>query len=125
GKLHRSEAVLRAGLGGEDDVELAARAFGARLDHRVIIALAAQQLGEQVGVRERATLDLRRIGRILAVGLERRLLAERLEQVFLLADRPQALDRPGVADVAGAVGRRLFALALCRLRRRVRRRVFR
>src|SRR2546423_1473957 len=80
-QLYRREAILLTRVGGQYDLQSAARTLGARLDQRIIIALAAQQLREKVGVGARPAADLRGIGRILAVGLERGLLAERLEQV--------------------------------------------
>ena len=70
------------GIGGEDHAQLRALRLGARLDHRIIIALASKQLGEQVGVSARAAADLRGIGRVLAIGLERGLLPERLQQIL-------------------------------------------
>ena len=69
GQLDRCEAVLRSRIGGEHDLQPAGDALRARLDHRVIITLAAQQLGEQICVGARAAADLRRIGRGLAIRL--------------------------------------------------------
>ena len=78
-KLDRGEAILLARHRLEHHAQRVAGGFGARLDVGVIIALAAQQFLEQVGVGARASRDLRRVRRALAVGLERRLGAERLQ----------------------------------------------
>ena len=46
GKRDRREAILRARLGGEDHAQLRTFRLGPRRDHRIIIALASEKLGE-------------------------------------------------------------------------------
>ena len=75
-QLDRGEAILLPGIGGKDDPQGVAGLFGLRLDGGIIIALRAQQFGEQVGVGARAAADLGGVGGMLALRLERRLLAE-------------------------------------------------
>src|SRR5437879_9965971 len=65
---------------GEHDAERIVHFLRPRLDGRIIIALGAQQLGQEVGVCARAAADLRGIGRILAFGFKRRLPAEIAKQ---------------------------------------------
>ena len=79
-QLDGREAILLARIGGQDDAQLVAGFLGPRLYIRIIIALRAQQLLEQVGVGAGAAPDLRRIGGVLALGLERGLLAEMLSR---------------------------------------------
>ena len=100
GKLDRGEAILLARIGGENDAQHAIGALGARLDHRVIITLAAQELREQVGVGAGAAPDLRRVGGILAVRLQRRLLAEFGQQILGIAHGTEALDADRIAKLA-------------------------
>ena len=97
-QLDRSEAVLDSGIDRQDDPQRIAAPLGPRVDRCVIIALAAQQFGEKVGVGARAAADLRRIGGILALGFERRLLAKG-KQVVRIAHRREALDLHRVAKV--------------------------
>ena len=75
-QVDRGKAVLRPGVSGQDYAERLAGFLRPRLHLRIIIALAAQQLREEVGVGSGATADLRGIGRVLALGFEGRLLAE-------------------------------------------------
>ena len=76
GQTHLGEAVDRPGLDAERDREGAAP--GARrprcVTSRVVIAVGAQQLAQQLGVGPRAAVDLRGIGRLAAILLERRKL---------------------------------------------------
>ena len=90
------EAVERAGLDVERDREGAAGGgVDAGGDRGVVIAAGAHQLGEQVGVGAGAAIDLRRIGRIAAIFLERGQSAE-LGQQRDGVDVAEALDRIGV-----------------------------
>jgi len=122
-QVDRRKTVLLAGVDRQDDPQLIAAALGARVDRGVVIALAAQQLGEEVGVRARAAADLGRVGAVLVFGFERRLLPESLEQLLGPADRGQPLNRDGVADGPANLRRfrerLLFAFHRCSdLRRR-------
>ncbi len=112
GQRHRCEAILRTRLGLEDHVQHFARLLRPGLDDGVIIALAAQQFGEEVGIRARAAVDLRRVGRVLAIGLERRLLAEGFEQLVRIAEAAQAFDRDRIVAFARGFARSFRALRL-------------
>ena len=75
---------------------------------RIIIALAAQQFREQIRVGARAAVDLRGIGRLLAVGLERGLLRNALSSSSALPIGAEALDRPAVANLRSPLLGRLL-----------------
>ena len=98
-ELDRSEAVLGSRIDLEQHFELGARAFDPRLDGGVIIAVAAQDLPEQLGVGARAAADLGGVGGLLAALFQRRLLAEGLEQGGLVAKPLESLDDEAVANV--------------------------
>ena len=70
---------------------------------RVIIAVGAQQLGEQIGVGAGAAIDLRGIGGVVMIFLERRKRAEPGEQ-GRLPGRVQPLDPVAVAPRRGGIG---------------------
>ena len=61
-QLDAFEAVERPGDRRQLDEQFLAGGIDARLDRRVIIALAAQQLGQQLGVGAGAAVDLRGVG---------------------------------------------------------------
>ena len=112
-QLDRRKAVLGAGLGSQDHAQLRPLRLGPRHHHCIVIALAPKQFGQQLGIRARTPSDLRRIGRVLTIGLKRGLLPERLQQIVGIANGAEALNLHHVADLAILVGhRRSLGLAL-------------
>ncbi len=101
-QLDRLELILGARRRFEHDDQGVRRSVDARLDHRVIIALAAQQFGQQLGVGARPPVDLRGVGRVLAPLAKRRLLVERCGQL-LRRHLFQPLDRDRVAKLGGRI----------------------
>ena len=69
--------------------------------HGIIIALAAQQLGQQLRIRARSTIDLRGVGGLVALLLQRRLLAESFEEAFRIAGCFEPRDDDAVSLFAG------------------------
>ena len=101
GELDRCEPILLARRRFEHDLQHVAGRLGARLNVGVIITLAAQQFLEQIGVSAGTASNLRGIGRLLAVGFERGLLAERLEEISSFTDNAETLDDDGVFAFTG------------------------
>jgi hypothetical protein len=101
---HVLQPVERAGLGGEHDERLGT-GLDPRRHARVVIAFAAQQRLEKVGVLARAAIELRGIGGGAVVGVERRQFLEALAQQRRRAG-VDTVDPPIVAPFGGTVGRR-------------------
>src|SRR3546814_20960457 len=68
----------RARIGGERDEQLAVAAADSRRHLRIVIALPAQQRGEQFGILARAPVELRGVGGIAVMRLQRREFVETL-----------------------------------------------
>ena len=100
-KLDRRKTILLAGVGGQDDAKLAPGILGPRFDIGVVITLASKELAQEIGVGACTAPDLRGVGGIFALGLQRGLLAKRLKQILGPADRAEALDQDGITDIAG------------------------
>jgi hypothetical protein len=122
GETDRCETILRAGIGGQDYTEGITRFVRPGLDDGIVIALAAEQFCKKVGIGACPAADLCCVGGILVIGLERRLLAELLEQFLGIAKGSKSLDRDRVADLAGFAHGNAPALLFRRCRSHGRRR---
>src|SRR3546814_9271122 len=107
--------IERARSGGERDEQLAVAAADSRRHLRIVIALPAQQRGEQFGILARAPVELRGVGGIAVMRLQRREFVETLAQQRRCGG-VEPLDREAVAhlagDLAGLAGVGLFWTSL-------------
>ena len=115
GKLDGLEPVLLARLGFQRDLQGLASGLDQRVDLGIVKALRAKQLGEDLGIGFGAALHLRRVGRLPAPFVQRRLGLERRHQLGRIAEPFEAVDGDRIIALGGGVGNRL------RGQRRVRR----